>query len=163
MGMRWGLRLLSLSALLGWMAVIYAFSAQDGEESGALSDKIAAKVIEVFYPEYGQAAAEEQLRIEERVSYAVRKTAHATEYGILAALSFATMTAWLSWKQMWRFVMSFVSSVCYAATDEFHQTVVSGRVGSPVDVLIDGCGALLALALVFVCVRISEKRPEYRV
>jgi VanZ family protein len=39
-------------------------------------------------------------------------------------------------------------SLLYAATDEFHQTFVSGRTGTPVDVLIDAIGVGLACLLV---------------
>ena len=35
----------------------------------------------------------------------------------------------------------------YAVTDEFHQTFVPGRHGTPVDWAIDTAGALLGLAL----------------
>jgi VanZ family protein len=43
----------------------------------------------------------------------------------------------------------------YAATDEFHQTFVHGRHGSPVDWAIDTAGAALA------CARLA-RRPEAR-
>ncbi|MDQ6796262.1 MAG: VanZ family protein [Chloroflexota bacterium] len=37
--------------------------------------------------------------------------------------------------------------VAYGATDELHQVFVHGRGPSPVDVLIDGLGAALGLAV----------------
>ena len=36
-------------------------------------------------------------------------------------------------------------AIAYAITDELHQTTVDGRVGSPVDVLIDSAGVALAV------------------
>ena len=39
-------------------------------------------------------------------------------------------------------------TLAYAATDEFHQTFVAGRHGSPVDVLIDSIGIAIAAAVV---------------
>jgi VanZ family protein len=36
----------------------------------------------------------------------------------------------------------------YAVSDEYHQSFVEGRAGSPVDVAIDAIGVVLALALV---------------
>ena len=36
-------------------------------------------------------------------------------------------------------------AIGYAITDELHQTTVDGRVGSPVDVLIDAAGVALAI------------------
>jgi VanZ family protein len=38
-------------------------------------------------------------------------------------------------------------ALAYAATDEFHQSFVEGRHGTPVDVLIDGVGIAAAIAL----------------
>ena len=35
-------------------------------------------------------------------------------------------------------------SLVYAVTDEFHQTFVDGRNGTPVDVLIDSIGIAIA-------------------
>lgn len=70
---------------------------------------------------------------------ALRKLAHMTEYGVL----------WLLWVRAlggsaWT---AAVITVAYAATDEWHQTTVDGRHGTPVDVLIDATGVLIASAL----------------
>lgn len=69
----------------------------------------------------------------------LRKCAHAMEYGILTALL---------WRALGREQRALALAVAYAATDEFHQAFVRGRVGSPVDVAIDGVGAALGLLLV---------------
>lgn len=149
-------RILSLAALLGWMVVIYAFSAQDNEESGALSDGIVDKVIVFFYPDYEKVDTEEQLRRHELISFVVRKTAHATEYGILAVLAWVTATQWFAWERRWYYAGAFGLAVLYAVTDEFHQTFVSGRVGSPRDVVIDSGGALLGLVLLWGISRLAN-------
>ncbi len=70
--------------------------------------------------------------------YVLRKCAHMTEYGILAILLARATGSW-AW--------AFGLAVAYAATDEFHQTFVRGRHGSPVDVGIDAAGALIGLAV----------------
>ena len=55
---------------------------------------------------------------------------------------------WLLW---WRAlgygnrVLPALIAVAFAITDELHQTTVEGRVGSPVDVLIDSAGVALAM------------------
>jgi VanZ family protein len=69
--------------------------------------------------------------------YVLRKCAHATEYAILALLLLRA-TGSLLW--------AFPLAVAYAGSDEFHQTFVRGRHGSPVDVGIDAVGASLGLA-----------------
>ena len=69
----------------------------------------------------------------------LRKAAHMTEYAILAVL-LRRATGSTGW--------AFALAVGYAATDEFHQTFVRGRHGTPVDVGIDAIGAFLGLAVV---------------
>ena len=49
--------------------------------------------------------------------------------------------------QRLRYWGPLVLSVMYAVSDEWHQTFVPTRVGTPWDVMIDGAGAALGLAL----------------
>jgi VanZ family protein len=71
----------------------------------------------------------------------LRKLAHGTEYGLL----------WVLW---WRALgyrrpaAAAPNTQAYAATHEWHQTFVSGRHGTPIDVLIDGAGVAIAATLV---------------
>ena len=68
----------------------------------------------------------------------LRKLAHMAEFGLL----------WLLW---WRALgyrgkaLPALIAIAYAVTDELHQTTVEGRVGSPLDVLIDSAGVGLAI------------------
>jgi VanZ family protein len=68
----------------------------------------------------------------------LRKLAHMTEYAVLALLLLRA-TGSYAW--------ALGLTVGYACTDEFHQTFVRGRHGSPVDVGIDAVGALIGLAV----------------
>ena len=70
--------------------------------------------------------------------YVLRKGAHMTEYAILAGLLIRATGS---------FAWAFGIAVAYAATDEFHQTFVRGRHGSPIDVGIDAVGALIGIAV----------------
>lgn len=70
--------------------------------------------------------------------YVLRKCAHMTEYAILAILLARAARS---------YVWAFPLAVAYAASDEFHQTFVRGRHGTPVDVAIDAVGALVGLTL----------------
>jgi hypothetical protein len=66
-----------------------------------------------------------------------RKTVHATEYGVL----------WWLWLRALRFRHGWLPAlIClaYAASDEYHQTFVHGRHGTPVDVAFDMTGVALA-------------------
>jgi VanZ family protein len=76
----------------------------------------------------------------------LKKAGHMIEYGILAFLLWRALSRGrVSWLAL---VTTFVVSVLYAASDEYHQTFVPGRNGTPVDVGIDAVGALVALLIV---------------
>ena len=70
--------------------------------------------------------------------YVLRKCAHMTEYAILAVLLARATGSYRA---------AFALAVAYAASDEFHQTFVRGRHGTPVDVGIDAVGALIGLTV----------------
>lgn len=71
-----------------------------------------------------------------------RKLAHFGEYALLLALWWRALTTKLADRRALAF--AFVVTVLYAMTDELHQTFVSGRSGTPIDVAIDTAGALTA-------------------
>lgn len=71
-----------------------------------------------------------------------RKFVHMFEFGLL----------WWLWLRAlgWRGHAPWTAAaiaIGYAISDEFHQTFVAGRQGSPRDVLIDSAGVLLAALL----------------
>jgi VanZ like family len=70
----------------------------------------------------------------------LRKAAHMTEYGLLWFLWFRAFGHRRAW-------LAVVITVAYAATDEYHQSFVAGRHGTPVDVLIDAVGIAIAIAV----------------
>ena len=65
----------------------------------------------------------------------LRKAAHVTEYAILGALLSRVLSA----------PTALVTGIVYAASDELHQHFVPGRVGAPLDVVIDGLGVGLGI------------------
>jgi VanZ family protein len=73
-----------------------------------------------------------------------RKLVHMTEYGVLFLLWWRAL-GWRRGRAGW---IAATIAIGYAITDEYHQTFVEGRHGSPVDVLIDSAGVALA-ALAF--------------
>jgi rSAM/selenodomain-associated transferase 1 len=81
-------------------------------------------------------------------AFYIRKAAHMTEYGLLAFL----IVRWLRLSFPFRkaAIYSFIIAVIYASTDEYHQTFIEGRGGSPIDVMIDSAGMLIGLGLAWV-------------
>ncbi len=66
----------------------------------------------------------------------LRKLAHTGEYALLGVLLARAL------RNPWPAV---ALGVLYAASDELHQTFVSGRRGAPLDVLIDAIGVTLGV------------------
>ena len=75
------------------------------------------------------------------LNYLTRKFAHIAEYGILTYLFLRSI--WAAPERFGRsLAWSVALSVLYAATDEFHQSLVPQRDGTWHDVLFDAAGAL---------------------
>jgi VanZ family protein len=78
----------------------------------------------------------------------LRKLAHVTEYAIL------TLCWWRALRGLGvaranraAVALAVAIALLYSASDEFHQTFISGRHGTPVDVLIDAIGMTIAAVI----------------
>lgn len=148
------LRNLAGTLAIVWMCVIFAFSAQTKEESGAVSESFTYHMVSstrsFFHLDLSDARVKE---IADTIEGLVRKAAHMAEYGFLAVLLYI-------WIGQWE--MSFLrrggtavgATAVYAATDEFHQLFVAGRSGRFSDVCIDSAGALAGVVVFALIVRI---------
>jgi len=72
-----------------------------------------------------------------------RKLIHAGEYALLCFLWWRALRCRMP--PAGSLGLAFALAVAYGALDEYHQTFVAGRNGSPVDVGIDALGAALAV------------------
>lgn len=128
------------SILVG--AAIFYFSSQPADVSTEMSDGVTTLLLHGA-EQLGVLELSPALitSLCEKLAFPVRKSAHILEYmilhgTILFALFFQneTMrgTRWLKW--------AFIMTVCYAASDEFHQLFVPGRAGMVRDVVIDSLG-----------------------
>jgi len=78
------------------------------------------------------------------IDFVLRKLAHMVEYGILWLLLVRGLKGSTGCSQGSLLRISFIVSLLYALSDEFHQSFVSGRNGSVWDVCIDGLGMVFA-------------------
>jgi VanZ family protein len=89
----------------------------------------------------------------QQVQFVIRKTAHATEYAVLALLCWRALRKPQSTDaRPWNWRESggaFLWTVGYAGLDEFHQSLVPSRQGQLSDVGIDAFGAAAALMLLW--------------
>jgi VanZ family protein len=94
----------------------------------------------------------------EAVHHYIRKTGHFVGYG---TVGFTFLRAWLHTRArrgvasllQWRVecaVLAILSTALVASCDEFHQSFLSGRTGTPVDVLLDTAGACTLCLIVWV-------------
>lgn len=143
---------------------IFSFSSANGEKSNNTSRKVAAVVVDVVKKSCDVPEKEEKALFD-TCHFIVRKTAHFTEYMVLAAAVFALVR---SYRTRLRTALLLAGGYClvYAAADEFHQLFVSGRSGQVSDVLIDFSGALVGLAAAFAYVKLygifQRKRSQKR-
>jgi len=83
-----------------------------------------------------------------RVQFFMRKLAHVSEYAVLAVLLYrAFVHTALKGRRAVSAGLVLLLCAAYAATDEFHQAFVPSRTASLRDVMIDICGATLAVLL----------------
>ena len=97
------------------------------------------------------------------IHFALRKLGHFAEYAILAALLWCALRGTLI--AFRSFVIAgfvFFASAVFAASDEIHQSFVPSRTASPNDVMIDICGAAIALALCVALRRRSQRQIRIR-
>ena len=129
---------------LATMCLIFALSAQNGEESGSLSrwlmeTAIGRLLLQILPPLTDSGAALD-----------IRKYAHLAEYtalGLFSSLFVLELYCERIPKRSTRISVPF--SFVYACSDEYHQTFVPGRVGQFTDVLFDMAGVLAGVLLAF--------------
>ena len=125
----------TLPALL-WTACIFAASTDifSATHTGSILQSIATAILGHPLPDLTY----------ELTQFTIRKLAHLTEYGILSALWFRAVRAdERGWTLRWSLIAVLIA-VVVASLDEFHQSFVPSRTASPLDVVIDTCGAVLA-------------------
>jgi len=93
-----------------------------------------------------------------RAHFLLRKTAHVTEYAILAGLLFRALRGLIGgfW---WRIAATLAPAMIFAAFDEYHQSYVASRSASPGDVLLDWSGALIGICI---CLALHLARSNRR-
>lgn len=125
-----------------WMIFIFIMSNTTGTNSANQSNFF-VEIITNF------------IKIEPSIlSFIIRKTAHMSEYAILLLLIYYGLS-----KNKFNFQLlnSFIITFFYACSDEFHQLLISGRSGQFKDVLIDSCGALIMLIIIYLWQKKSNR------
>ena len=165
------LRWLSILPALLMLLLIFGFSAQDGAASGSLSYQVSYWIVCLFDLVFSLDYSEIQLLTKaEDIQLLIRKLAHVTEYFLLTLSLYLPLRIWLPYQEFsvqgkhffYKLILpAFFLSLLSAAADEFHQSLVPGRCGTPLDVLVDSVGITVGCLLLIVChFRCLKKSPQ---
>lgn len=130
-----------------WMVLIFSFSNQKADDSAKLSDGVIEKTIGNIYKMTHKNVEDKKLdEIKEEYTHITRKTAHFTIYTILGLLVGLLLKEYnIETKKV--IIYGILICMCYAISDEIHQTFVPGRSCEIKDVLIDTCGSTIGICL----------------
>jgi VanZ family protein len=136
------LRIFLIILILAWMYMVFGFSAENGDASSGLSNKIAR----IF------SKNDDVILILEPI---IRKIAHLSEYALGGILFYSLFLTYRinSKKQV---IFSILLGIIYAITDELHQLFVAGRSGKFQDVCIDSIGVMLGICLTLLIAKIVK-------
>lgn len=152
---------LTLALVLAVMVMIFCFSAQNGEQSGAMSGRLTTWVLNLILPDFENFSLEQQEAIRSTAGLIVRKLAHFSEYALLG-FSLMLHICQIQKRTVVRlpWLWSWAVGTLYAASDEFHQGFVAGRGPSIVDVMIDSSGVIVGTILLLLISLRCRKRSE---
>ena len=89
----------------------------------------------------------EQAEYVDSIEHPLRKLAHFSEFAALGFLLVLDVAAFTAAKGLKRYVIAVILGLVYAATDELHQIMVSGRSCELRDILIDTGGVVAGCAV----------------
>lgn len=134
---KWG-SFLSLSI---WIWIIFSASGQTGSESGQLSLLMMELLNKIgIRPQIWIPSVNWQL--------VIRKAAHFSIYFIMGILIYKNLMD-NHRNRVARGIIILIFGIILASMDEYHQSLVPGREPSVYDVMIDSCGVLTGLCLIF--------------
>ena len=160
------LRIIFILLLLATFATIFHFSSQIGEESDEVSKGLLSKLIDIF-PYTKDLSDVTKEKLIEYGNPIIRKLAHFSIYALVGVWIMSFMSTFKT-RLYKKWIVSMIVGVEYAIFDEYHQSFVSGRAPSIMDVGIDSLGVLGGILVVLIIISIyralkSDKEVEGKV
>ena len=147
-------KILSVLAVLVWMAMIWGFSSEGGTASMNTSGRIAGPLAQFIAGHMASDASGELMRgILLAAQFITRKTAHIAEFAVMGLLLVYALRTW----NIRRWISAaFALGMLYAAADEIHQLSVGTRTPRWQDLCWDGAGLLFGIAGAFLTICVIE-------
>ena len=145
--------------VLGCIYMIMDFSSDNGNASRLLSRPVAyiiSRLIGFFSPspksDIHVASLDELMALQslylDMIEKITRKCAHMAEYGVFALVIWVLIYCRKKIPGKYAYLGGFLGVLILGSIDEFNQSSIEGRWGSPVDVGVDLMGAFLSMLLV---------------
>ena len=140
-------------ALKAWIALVLWLIVISIESTAYLSAENTSRIL---YPLLHFLFGMNHARFEHWHVY-IRKGGHVFGYGLLSILLFRAWRETLpsrenaKWRVQWA-TIAVLGTVLVASLDEWHQSFLPSRTGTPRDVLLDSCAGIAAQVLVFLWV-----------
>jgi VanZ family protein len=145
--LRFVLKPLSFVPAIMMMFLIFTFSGQDADASSELSFQVGVKVFSVANDTFDKGWSMKRIeQLSEKSQYYIRKTAHFTEYFVLA-ITVAFPLYVYGIRGLWLVILAGGFCIGFAGLDEYHQSFVAGRSPQKRDVLIDSSGVILGVII----------------
>lgn len=144
---------ISVVLVIAWMAVIFRFSSSSGESSTKTSRGTLEKIIVIFNKNIDEIRLNE---IVKKYDVYFRKLTHYGIYligGMIIFSMYYNLNKLKEGKVKYVKVLSIVTGIIYAATDELHQYFVIGRSGEVADVVLDSIGIATGVVMVWLFTR----------
>ena len=138
-----------------WTAFIFSHSLQDAAKSKETSNRVVDIIIEatdLIGININEAGGGVTI---DKVTLFVRKTAHFLEFAVLGALSFFAVLNLLGEKKA---LFSLFYPLIVAISDETIQSFSPGRSNQLSDVILDMSGAIFAVLICFLFVKIYKQK-----
>ena len=135
-----------------WIAIIFGFSTQPAAISSDISRTFLTDILAKLFPRIMESQS-----LLEFAHILVRKGAHFTEYCILGIVCGMAVK---EYGVKHKVIVNLLFCFAIACMDETLQRFVPGREGRIFDVMIDSCGAILGIVMVWLIInkiRKSEK------
>lgn len=146
------INLMSWTALILWLVLIFYLSAQLVNKSNGLSKAVTEAILEIVAPS-------SNFNIN-RINHLVRKNAHFFAYLILGILVINVFKR--SGIKIFKGIMlSLVFCILYAISDELHQLFVPGRGAQVKDVVIDSSGAVVGIGVYVAAIKSKVRKGTY--